>query len=237
MDDVEGLQPLTGLNRVRQASTWLCAVPWRDSPNPEADEEAMTQDRRRPRQPGRSTWKPLRIAMVFTVVLALTTAISQVSASAELNRRVDLRVLVLSDASAPVIALTTQMDREGVPYTSVDISLVTLTQDYLENAATGEAYFQAVVVPSAASLSSSASAAPLAAFEAKYGVRQVDAYSYPGSPIFSVGYPSALLDGSPATVTVAGLAGAFSYLKGQFTIDNFDPVSYTHLTLPTNREV
>ena len=75
----------------------------------------------------------------------------------------------------------------------------------------------------------------LANYETTFGVRQVDSYTFPGA---SVGLTSGFegsLDGMPATVTAAGLAGPFSYLNGPVPIDNYDPnvsESYGYLGVP-----
>ena len=36
--------------------------------------------------------------------------------------RIDLKVLVLTDGSSPVEAIRTELDTEGVPYTSIDLT-------------------------------------------------------------------------------------------------------------------
>lgn len=156
-------------------------------------------------------------------------------AFAEPNRRIDLRVLVLTAGNATAdpqsAAIATQLDREGVPYTAIDLTAAGRqaidAAGFLEDAAANQAKFQAVVAPNASPVLSAAEATALAVYEAKYGVRQVDAYSYPGAPIFTVGPVFAgTLDGSAAAVTPAGLSpGPFGYLKGPLTIDNFDPLT------------
>ena len=161
------------------------------------------------------------------------------SAQAATGLRVDLRVLVIADGSAGSAAIATQLDTEGVPYTAVDLTSAarpTITDAFLANSATGEGLFQAVVMPNQTGGLSLAEQTALSAYERSYGVRQVDAYVYPGAATGQAGPAySGVLDGATATVTPAGLAGPFSYLKGALPIDNADPAVtevYGYLAAP-----
>jgi len=176
---------------------------------------------------------------VAVLVAPLATAQAAVAGS-----RVDLRVLVLSDGGAATTAIATQLDREGVPYTWVNLigtSRPVIDAAFLENAAAHEGKYQAVVLPNQAGTStpgalSAAELAALAAYEKNYGVRQVNGYDYPGAGM-GTGAPtySGVLDGATATVSAAGLSGPFTYLKSSLKIDNFDPAVtevYGYLAAP-----
>src|SRR5664279_3692750 len=88
---------------------------------------------------------------VAVLVAPLATAQAAVAGS-----RVDLRVLVLSDGGAATTAIATQLDREGVPYTWVNLigtSRPVIDAAFLENAAAHEGKYQAVVLPNQAGTS------------------------------------------------------------------------------------
>ncbi len=163
--------------------------------------------------------------------LLLAAPLPTASAQAAAGHRVDLRVLLLTDGGPSTTAIATQLDREGVPYTSVNLTAANrpaIDAAYLENAAMNEGRFQAVVLPNQAGTAShgltSAELTALSTYERTYGVRQVDAYVYPGAAVgLSTPSYSGALDGATATVTAQGLAGPFPYLKSSLVIDNVDP--------------
>jgi hypothetical protein len=170
-----------------------------------------------------------RVLTVVVVALLSAAMLAPLASPAQAaSTRTDLRVLVVTNGDPSADAIATQLTQEGVPHTTVDLSNTgrpTITDAFLQNAATQEGFFQAVVLPSQAPAGlSAAELDALAGYEAAYGVRQVDAYNYPGasmglqSPAFA-----GTLDGSTATVTADGLSGPFSYLKGSLPIDDFDP--------------
>lgn len=142
--------------------------------------------------------------------------------------RMDLKVLVLADGGGQTDAVAAQLDREGVPYVSVDLTAAgrqQITPDFLADAATHAGHFQAVVLTSPTDTwLSEAEKTALADYQRSYLVRQVDAYVWPGAAVGSAGpVYSGQLDGSTATVTDAGRDAAFGYLDGDITIDNGDP--------------
>jgi len=192
-----------------------------------------------------------RQGIVVTTVLATLVALLAVgaqAANAATGNRVDLRVLLFVNGTTNADAIAAQMTQEGVPFTTVDLSNAgrpTLTDAFLNNAATHEGYFEAVVLPHqpAALTLSAAELATLAGYEVAYGIRQVDAYVYPGATV-GLNPPtfSGSLDGSTATVTADGRSGPFSYLSGALPVDDFDPAVsevYGYLatpaTLPTGQ--
>ncbi|WP_407564155.1 hypothetical protein [Streptomyces sp. 184] len=63
-----------------------------------------------------------------------------------------------------------------------------------------------------------AETAALAAYERRFGIRQVDAYAAPVAPVWS-----GSLDGRTARVTPAGRAGPFGYLRGPVPFADLDP--------------
>ena len=172
-----------------------------------------------------------RAAALGLAALMTGVTLPAATARADTGPRVDLRVLLVTDGGPSTAAIAAQMDREGVPYTTVsltDAARPQITAAYLEDAAAHEGRFQAVVLPNQAGTGtfglSAAEQTALATYERSYGVRQVDAYVYPGATL-GMATPTfaGSLDGSTATVSAAGLAGPFSYLKGSLAIDNIDP--------------
>ncbi len=155
------------------------------------------------------------------------SSVASVSAAAQ-PYRIDLKVLVLDDASVTVGAIKAQMDFEGVPYTAVPIA-TPLTAALL--ASGNEAKFQAVVLPSYAPIDLDAGEmTTLRAYEAKFGVREVDAYNYPAAAIgMNTPVFAGDLNGVTATVNAAGKAGGFAYLNGPVP---FSVGSYTYLATP-----
>jgi len=182
-----------------------------------------------------------RVVATVVVALLLWAGAPVASAQAVSGVRVDLKVLLLADGNSQTAAIATQMDREGVPYTAIDLGDAerpVIDDAFLADAATGWGRYQAIVLPN--QWGTGLSAAELTAlhtYERSYGVRQVNAYVYPGastgqaSPTFS-----GTLDGAVATVTSQGLAGPFTYLNSSLAIDNFDPAvaeAYGYLAEPS----
>ncbi len=156
--------------------------------------------------------------------------------------RIDLRVLVVTDGNAPVEAIRAELATEGVPYTLIDLnnpSRQQLTAAFLAGTAGGvpDAHFEAVVLPNNAPPQlSSAEVSALNTYEAKYSVRQVDAYLYP-TPAVGMNYPAFAgpLDGMSATVTASGMANAFPYLTGGVPFEDINSSlaeSYGYLSTP-----
>lgn len=176
-------------------------------------------------------------AVLHSAAVSNSTAVSYPSSA-----RVDLRVLLVTDGSAPVEAIRAELDTEGVPYTAVDLTSASrpqLTSGFLAGTAGGaaEAHFQAVVLPNdAPSQLSAAEISALDAYEATYAVRQVDAYVY-ANPAVGLNYPqySGPLDGMTATVTSDGGADAFRYLNGPVPFEDINPAvaeSWGYLATP-----
>jgi hypothetical protein len=159
-------------------------------------------------------------ALAVLTASLVTVAVHDTGAAADASQTMDLRVLVLDDDSAWVNAIQSQMDVEGIPYTAFPISSAprpTLNPDLLFNGS--HAFFQAVVAPNFAVSVTPDELATLHAFEAQFGVREVDGFN---SPSPSIGLDQAAFIGDPVgltgQVTPAGLASGFSYLNGPVPI-------------------
>lgn len=187
-----------------------------------------------------------RLAIATLCAVAAVPAQAAVSraatASFPTGDRIDLRVLVLTDGSAPVEAIRSELGTEGVPYTAIDLGSTSrqqLTAAFLAGTAGGvpEAHFDAVVLPNNAPAQlSAAETSALDAYETTYSIRQIDAYIYP-TPAVGMNYPvfAGTLDGMTATVTADGQANAFPYLVGSVPFENIDPnvsESYGYLGTP-----
>jgi fibronectin type 3 domain-containing protein len=177
---------------------------------------------------------PGRPRLRAAVATALATALALVAGglvaapAQAAGQRVNLRVLVVTNGDPGSLAMEAELDREGIPFTEIDTRATgrpTITDAYLQDAATGTGRFQGVVLPNQAGGGlAAAEVTALAAYEAAFGVRQINGYDFPTATMGTVfSGVSGTLDGTAATVTPAGLAGPFSYLKGPLTIENVDP--------------
>ena len=187
------------------------------------------------------------VALCAAAVVPFQAAASQAatakaaSTSFPSGDRIDLKVLVLTDGSAPVEAIRSELGTEGVPYTAIDLtssSRQQLTAAFLAGTAgsTPEAHFEAVVLPNSAPAQlSAAELTALTTYETTYSVRQIDSYLYP-TPTVGLNYPTfaGTLDGMTATVTADGKTNAFPYLNGSVPFEDIDPtVSESYGYLPT----
>lgn len=171
------------------------------------------------------TWRRAVVAAVATALVLVVTPAQVAHAAPGLS--VDLKVLLVSDGGEQTAAFAELMDREGVPYTTVNAAPghPAITDAFLADAATRRGHFQAIILPNQAGTGlSAAEMTALANYERTYGVRQVNAYTFPGAST-GQGTPTTVdpLDGAAATVTSAGLEGPFAYLTGSLTIDDIDP--------------
>ena len=184
------------------------------------------------------------LAALIALIVAMLAVLPLAAARADTGNRVDLRVLVFTSGDPSTAAIVAALGREGVPYTTVNLSdpnRAPIDATFLADAATREGRFQAIVLPDQAGTAAhgltTTERDTLAAYERSYGVRQVDAYDYPGS---SLGMDSPVyagsLDGSQLTITNAGLTGPFSYLNGPLTVDDIDANNtevYGYLAAPS----
>ncbi|MEU0563289.1 hypothetical protein [Dactylosporangium sp. NPDC006015] len=161
--------------------------------------------------------------------------------AAEPRQRIDLRVLVLDDGSTGVDMLRAQLDREGVPYDALqlaDAGRARITPAFLADSVSGvrRAKFQGVIVPNESAVTGTEATA-LADFEREFKIRQIDAYTWANPNVGQDLAWSGVLDGAMMTVTDAGKAAGFGYLKGTVRIDDRDPaVIESYGYLGTRRE-
>lgn len=179
--------------------------------------------------PSRSASRGL-VGTLVAALLLLALGTAAPVAAAVPTARIDLRVLVFDDNSPGVEALIAEMDREGIPFdavsTSTPVTAATASTGGLLEGPTAQApraKYQAVVLPNAAPAGLDATElATLAAFERKFGVREVDTYLFPETSVGLVNQWTGSLDGMTAQVTAAGLAGPFGYLDGPVPVDDAD---------------
>lgn len=153
---------------------------------------------------------------------------------------VNLNVLVVTDGTPPVEAVRQQLTTEGMPFTVVnlhDSSRPAITSAFLSRTlpdATTGGNFDGIVLPSATPSLSGAEEAALAAYEHKFGVRQVDAYA-PPKPNIGMNAPvySGPLSGTVG-VTSAGATAGFGYLNGTFPFSGgaAGPAPFGYLAQP-----
>jgi len=153
---------------------------------------------------------------------------------------VNLNVLVVTDGTPPVEAVRQQLTTEGMPFTVVnlhDSSRPAITSAFLSRIlpdGTTGGNFDGIVLPSATPSLSGAEEAALAAYEHKFGVRQVDAYA-PPKPNIGMNAPvySGPLSGTVG-VTSAGATAGFGYLNGTFPFSGgaAGPAPFGYLAQP-----
>ncbi|GIJ68920.1 hypothetical protein [Virgisporangium ochraceum] len=179
----------------------------------------------RDRRPVVSPFVNLRGVISTGIAVAAVAAliVAGPAGAADTGKRIDLRVLVVTDGSPGVDAVTAQLDREGVPYDSVDTRAAgrpTVTTALL-TAATDHGRYQGVVVPNENPLPA-AEATALADYERGFGVRRLVAYTWAGPHAGLTTAWSGTLDGGSLTVTAAGKAAGFGYLTGAVPVDDRD---------------
>ncbi|MBD0837162.1 hypothetical protein [Streptomyces sp. TRM68416] len=188
-------------------------------------------------------WRNTAVALSTAGVLTLGSGAP--GASAAVDPRIDLRVLVVDDGGSAVRAIAAQLKSTGIPYTTVDLNdsrRPVLTAAFLSDTVGGRprAKFQGVVLPNEAPFGAgSAEQSALEAYERTYGIPQVDAYTWAhpgvGLDYTSEGGWAGSLDGRAATVTAAGRAKWFGYLDGAFAFEDNSPTvqeSYGYVARP-----
>lgn len=187
-----------------------------------------------------------RIAAACTVAGLVMSLAPATVASAVTTPRIDLRLLVVDDGGPAVGAVVAELDSTGVPYTRIDLNAAgrqTIAAAFLSDTVAGapRAKFQAVVMPSNAPAGLGADElTAIAAYEAQFGIRQVDAYTYSQPAVgldwgAGAGGYAGTLDGTQAQVTTAGKAGPFGYLEGGIAFEDNSPSvpeSYGYLSAP-----
>lgn len=184
--------------------------------------------------------RPVLLRVAAATAFVLTLSMTPVASAADTPARIDLNVLVVTDGGSSAEAFRAALVNEGVPSTVVrlaDPQRPVLTAAYLADTvnSTPRAKFQAVVLPNEAPAGlAQAELDALAAYESRFGIRQVNAFAYP-SPKVGMNTPhyAGQLDGTTAQLTASALGGAFRNLRGPVAIENGDPAvweAYGYLT-------
>ncbi|MCF3101353.1 hypothetical protein IPZ58_07140 [Streptomyces roseoverticillatus] len=191
--------------------------------------------------------RPTRLAAVLSAAALLAVAAPAGAAhAADPAPRIDLQVLVVDDGGPATEALRAELDGAGTPYTKVDLTSSNrqrIDEAFLSDTVDGRprARFQGVVLPNENPFgANSPEMAALATYEKRFGIRQVDAYTYASpkvglnSPQDGGGY-SGPMDGKTAQVTADGATGPFGYLKKNVPFEDNDTSvneSYGYLAAP-----
>src|SRR5256885_1645008 len=127
-----------------------------------------------------------RLITALAVLPVLATAVGvPAAARAATGDRIDLTVLLVSDGGTGTGALAAELPLEGVPTVTVDLNAPdrpTLDAAFLGDPAGIHARFESVILPNATPAGlSAAEMTALAAYEQRFGIRQLDAYVYPGA--------------------------------------------------------
>ncbi|MFF7635665.1 hypothetical protein ACFZB9_21295 [Kitasatospora sp. NPDC008050] len=190
---------------------------------------------------GRATRRAAACAAAGLLAAGLQTT----TAFAAPQNRIDLTVLVVDDGGPATAAITAELAGEGTPYTVLKLSdpnRATITPAFLSDTVNGapRAKFQGVVLPNENPFGAgSAEMTTLASYEATFGIRQIDAYTYANPNVGlnwaqNPGYIGSL-DGTRGAVTQAGLSGPFDYLTGSVPFEQPQPgvsTSYGYLATP-----
>ncbi|MEU6231494.1 hypothetical protein [Kitasatospora sp. NPDC047058] len=191
---------------------------------------------------GRATRRVAACAAAVLLAGGLQSSLAHGAATAP---RIDLTVLVISDGGPATAAVAAELKSQGTPYKIVDLNDANrpvIDAAFLSDTVNGQprGKFQGIVMPNNNPFTAgSAEMTALATYEAAFGVRQVDAYTYAQPDVglnwaANPGYMGKL-DGVQGQVTGAGLAGPFGYLKGSVPFEDNDPAvdeSYGYLATP-----
>ncbi|MEV0534115.1 hypothetical protein [Kitasatospora sp. NPDC050463] len=186
-----------------------------------------------------------RVAACAAAVLLAGGLQSSLAHGATTAPRIDLTVLVISDGGPASAAIAAELKSQGTPYKLVDLNDAgrpVINAAFLSDNLNGQprGKYQGIVLPNDNPFEAgSAEMAAIAAYEAAFGVRQVDAYTY-ARPEVGLNYAAdpgymGSLDGFQGQVSAAGLAGPFGYLKGSVPFEDNDPAigeSYGFLATP-----
>jgi hypothetical protein len=189
----------------------------------------------------------LRFAGVTVSVLISATFAASAPAAAgpPAGVRLNLEVLVLTDGGPTTAAIVDHLSAEGVPFHTVDLTAAdrpVIDAAFLSDTigegddAVTRGRYQAVVMPNANPFGNATELAAVADYERTFGVRQIDAYVWPDASVgLSAPTYAGPLDAITGTVTPAGAAGAFGYLRGPVPFEDIAPgldESYGFLAQP-----
>jgi hypothetical protein len=175
------------------------------------------------------------VASAVAVAAVAAFLVAGPAGAADTDPRIDLRVLVVTDGTPGVDAVSAQLEREGVPFDTIDTraSGRTIITPALLSPVAGHGLYQGVVVPSEAALPNAENTA-LADYERTFGVRRIVAYTWAGPHAGLSTAWSGTLDGGSLTVTAAGRSAGFGYLTGTMAVDDRQAgVSETYAGLGT----
>ncbi len=173
-----------------------------------------------------ATYRRPALASALSVAMAvgiMAGSSAGIASAATTTNTLNLKVLVVGGVGGAANDPTTAawdaaLTQEGVPYTEVDASgtsgAETVGLPPLSSGATGN--YNGVIIAGSPANFSAAALAPLFAYEAQFGVNQVDGYTAPfyGETIVAGG----TLDGSIGTLSAAGMA-ALPSLAGPILFD------------------
>ncbi|MEU4211891.1 hypothetical protein AB0F13_18110 [Streptomyces sp. NPDC026206] len=187
-----------------------------------------------------------RLVAALAAATLLAVGLPAAGASAaEAPPRVDLRVLVVDDGGPAVEAIRTELDTAGTPYTRVglgDAGRPRIDDAFLSDTVDGRARakYQGVVLPNDNPFGDgSAEMAAVAGYEKRFGIRQVDAYTYARPAVGLKTVYAGTLDGQSAQVTAEGAAGPFGYLRKNVPFEDNDSgtgESYGYIAVPLDRQ-
>jgi hypothetical protein len=177
------------------------------------------------------------VAAWLLLSIALTAVSVEAARAQEPVRRVELKVLVLSDGQFATNAFSALLKEALVPYDERDLNTTTVDESFLVevDGATRRARYQAVVLPSAAppQLSMEERSA-LNTFKSEFKIREFNAYVSPATELGFRPVSEGTLDGLTAKVTDEGKRDAFAYLDGLVEFANVDSTSesFGYLVMP-----
>jgi hypothetical protein len=180
--------------------------------------------------------KPKLLVTALTIASAVVLVSAAPAQAYTAHKRIDLRVLVVTDGGAGVDTIVAQLDREGVPYDTIDLrqsGRPLVSGSTLSDTVNGvpRAKYQGVILPNESALPAAESTA-LATYESTFGIRQIDAYTWANPAVGETTSWSGTLDGATLTVTNAAKSAGFGYLNGTLAVDDRDPIvpeSYGYL--------
>ncbi|MDH6703490.1 hypothetical protein P3T27_000171 [Kitasatospora sp. MAA19] len=185
-----------------------------------------------------------RVAACAAAVL-LASGLQTTLAHGATPPRIDLTILVIDDGGPSVAAITAELKNQGTPYKVVnlnDTNRPVITSAFLSDTVNGQprGKYQGIVLPNENPFpNSAAEMTAIAGYEAAFGIRQIDAYTF-ASPAVGLNYAQnpgyyGTLDGFQGATTAAGTSGPFGYLKGSVPFEDNDPTvseSYGYLATP-----
>ncbi|MFJ3214841.1 hypothetical protein ACIPLC_02795 [Kitasatospora sp. NPDC086801] len=185
-----------------------------------------------------------RVAACAAAVL-LASGLQTTLAHGATPPRIDLTILVIDDGGPSVAAITAELKNQGTPYKVVnlnDTNRPVINSAFLSDTVNGQprGKYQGIVLPNENPFpNSAAEMTAIAGYEAAFGIRQIDAYTF-ASPAVGLNYAVnpgyyGTLDGFQGATTTAGTSGPFGYLKGSVPFEDNDPTvseSYGYLATP-----